>query len=190
MAPEIDRRCGYSKPADMYSVGVIIYILLCGYPPFDFDQGIYELGFGSPEWDEISSKAKDLIRNLLQDDPPKRYTAADLANHPWVSGRDAPQRTLTNNIHATIKNYMALTKMNNKVAGERGHNRRMSIYGLFNIARAQAPPLCSSPLPPSSSLPPIPGTPNARTTILPTSNENQDVMKENPEAELIKVLTN
>jgi len=136
MAPEIDRRCGYGKPVDMYSVGVIMYILLCGYPPFDFEQGIYELAFGSPEWDDISIVAKDIIRNLLQDDVPKRYTATDLRHHPWVTGREAPQRVITNDIHNTIKNYMALTKMRTKVGGER-HNRRMSIYGLFNIAREQ-----------------------------------------------------
>jgi len=136
MAPEIDRRCGYGKPVDMYSVGVIMYILLCGYPPFDFEQGIYELAFGSPEWDDISTVAKDIIRNLLQDDALKRHTATDLRQHPWVTGREAPQRVITNDIHNTIKNYMALTKMRTKVGGER-HNRRMSIYGLFNIAREQ-----------------------------------------------------
>ena len=49
----------------MYAVGVIMYILLCGYPPFDFDQGIYQLAFNSPEWDDISSEAKNLITLLL-----------------------------------------------------------------------------------------------------------------------------
>lgn len=40
MAPEIHMRCGYGKPVDVYAIGVIMYILLCGYPPFDYDQGL------------------------------------------------------------------------------------------------------------------------------------------------------
>jgi len=180
MAPEIDRRCGYSKPVDMYSVGVIMYILLCGYPPFDFEQGIYELAFGSPEWDDISTVAKDIIRNLLQDDAPKRYTATDLRQHAWVTGREASQRVITNDIHDTIKNYMALTKMRTKVGGER-HNRRMSIYGLFNIARDQDQGqnlnLRKKPAFKMLNMPPI-------LEIAPV------VPKENVEAEMIKSLKN
>lgn len=65
MAPEIDRRSGYGFSVDCYAIGVIMYILLCGYPPFDYDQGIYELAFNSPEWDDISSDAKNLITLLL-----------------------------------------------------------------------------------------------------------------------------
>lgn len=41
MAPEIHMRCGYGKPVDTYAIGVIMYILLCGYPPFDYDQGTF-----------------------------------------------------------------------------------------------------------------------------------------------------
>eukprot|EP01124_Arcella_intermedia_P010920 TRINITY_DN17421_c0_g1_i1.p1 TRINITY_DN17421_c0_g1~~TRINITY_DN17421_c0_g1_i1.p1 ORF type:complete len:483 (+),score=112.70 TRINITY_DN17421_c0_g1_i1:198-1451(+) len=189
MAPEIDRRCGYGKPVDMYSVGVIMYILLCGYPPFDFDQGIYELAFGSPEWDDISSIAKDIIRNLLQEDGTKRYTAAELKVHPWISGKEAPQQILNNNIHNTIKHYIAFNQATAKVAGDR-QNRRMSIYGLFNIARDTNVMKSPQVFPPSNS--PVEAkkkfvitTPNnSSANLTPLEPEN------NPEVELIKGLKN
>ena len=96
--------------------------------------GIYELAFGSPEWDEISDTAKDLITVLLDKDPSKRPSASQLKKHPWVSGGKAPQRTLTNNIHRTISRYIEFNKMKTKMGGR--HQRRVSIYGLFNIARS------------------------------------------------------
>lgn len=75
----------------MWSAGVIMYILLCGYPPFYnendgrlFDSimaGQYE--FHSPYWDGISAQAKDLIRHLLVVDPRKRLTAKDAMQHEW-----------------------------------------------------------------------------------------------------------
>jgi len=137
MAPEIDLRRGYGKSVDIYAVGVIMYILLCGYPPFDFDQGIYELAFGSPEWDEISQTAKDLISSLLDKDPAKRFTATQLKKNPWVSGGKAPQRTLTNNIHKTLSRYIEFNKFKTQMGGRNA--KRMSIYGIFNIAHGEKP---------------------------------------------------
>lgn len=76
----------------MWSVGVITYILLCGFPPFyaedddeTFDQIVSgEFDFPEPYWGKISDSAKDLIRKLLVVDPIKRFTAEQTLNHPWI----------------------------------------------------------------------------------------------------------
>jgi calcium/calmodulin-dependent protein kinase I len=83
VAPEILTGSGYDFAVDYWSIGVILYVLLCGYPPFyeDSNEKLFELiksgkiDFPSPHWDNISNGAKDLIRNLLTVDPKKRYTA-------------------------------------------------------------------------------------------------------------------
>ncbi|XP_060603230.1 serine/threonine-protein kinase DCLK1-like isoform X3 [Ruditapes philippinarum] len=94
VAPEILSEIGYGLEVDMWAVGVISYILLCGFPPFrspDRNQtelfefikaGEYE--FLSPYWDNISSSAKDLIEHLLVVDKKRRYTAIDVLCHPWI----------------------------------------------------------------------------------------------------------
>ncbi|KAL3837589.1 hypothetical protein ACJMK2_022937 [Sinanodonta woodiana] len=94
VAPEILSEIGYGLEVDMWAVGVISYILLCGFPPFrspDRNQtelfefikaGEYE--FLSPYWDNISLVAKDLIEHLLVVDKKKRYTATDVLCHSWI----------------------------------------------------------------------------------------------------------
>jgi len=159
MAPEIHTRTGYSKPVDNYAIGVIMYILLCGYPPFDYDQGIYELAFNSPEWDDISMNAKELITNLLQDDPTKRHTANTLLKHPWLQGIGTSRAPLGQNLKGTIKNFKEYNSLVAAMAGNyrgqegRGtikstdpqtagknttstaNQRRLSIFGAFNIVK-------------------------------------------------------
>uniref|UniRef100_A0A8D0BHX0 non-specific serine/threonine protein kinase n=1 Tax=Salvator merianae TaxID=96440 RepID=A0A8D0BHX0_SALMN len=95
VAPEILAENGYGLEVDMWATGVILYILLCGFPPFrshERDQEelfqIIQIGhfeFLSPYWDNISAVAKDLISRLLVVDPPKRYTAQEVLQHPWVN---------------------------------------------------------------------------------------------------------
>uniref|UniRef100_A0A7N8XXP5 calcium/calmodulin-dependent protein kinase n=1 Tax=Mastacembelus armatus TaxID=205130 RepID=A0A7N8XXP5_9TELE len=85
----------YGKPVDMWACGVILYILLVGYPPFwDEDQhrlyqqikaGAYD--FPSPEWDTVTPEAKDLINKMLTINPSKRITAAEALKHPWICQR-------------------------------------------------------------------------------------------------------
>ncbi|KAJ8268151.1 hypothetical protein COCON_G00133230 [Conger conger] len=94
VAPEILSEKGYGLPVDMWATGVILYILLCGFPPFrsqekDQDelfeliqQGEYE--FLPPYWDSISDGAKGLIRGLLLVDPGTRLRAEQVLHHPWV----------------------------------------------------------------------------------------------------------
>jgi len=85
VAPEVLRR-EYTKSCDIWSIGVITYILLCGYPPFygDSDTQIFEsvrvgnFDFPSPEWDDISQSAKDFVILLLKKDPKKRYVTRKL----------------------------------------------------------------------------------------------------------------
>ncbi|XP_023202083.1 calcium/calmodulin-dependent protein kinase type II delta 1 chain isoform X5 [Xiphophorus maculatus] len=95
LSPEVLRKDPYSKPVDMWACGVILYILLVGYPPFwDEDQhrlyqqikaGAYD--FPSPEWDTVTAEAKDLINKMLTINPAKRVTAADALKHPWICQR-------------------------------------------------------------------------------------------------------
>jgi calcium-dependent protein kinase len=76
VAPEVLRR-QYTKSCDIWSIGVITYILLCGYPPFygESDTEIFDsvrtgrFDFPSPEWDTISDTAKQFVRFMLQKDP-------------------------------------------------------------------------------------------------------------------------
>jgi len=92
VAPEVLTNEDYDNSVDMWSVGVIIYILLCGYPPFYADNApalfkkIMEVkyDFDDPSWENVSAEAKDLIGHLLVKDPKSRYTAAQCASNPWV----------------------------------------------------------------------------------------------------------
>lgn len=91
VAPEVLNR-EYTKSCDIWSIGVITYILLCGYPPFygDTDNQIFDsvrtarFDFPSPDWDGISDSAKDFICSLLKRDPSKRLSASDALNHRWI----------------------------------------------------------------------------------------------------------
>ena len=91
IAPEVLRR-NYNHKCDIWSVGVILYILLCGYPPFNgqTDKKIIEAVLSGeytldePEWHEVSDAAKDLVQGMLQNDPEQRISALDALNHPWI----------------------------------------------------------------------------------------------------------
>ena len=80
----------------MWSFGVIIYILLCGYPPFHHQNQAQlfkmvkkgDFKFDSPYWDPVSPGAKDLIRGLLDLDVKKRLTASQVLQHPWVASKE------------------------------------------------------------------------------------------------------
>ncbi|XP_051768925.1 calcium/calmodulin-dependent protein kinase type IV isoform X2 [Ctenopharyngodon idella] len=97
-APEILRGNAYGPEVDMWSVGVILYILLCGFEPFfdpRGDQYMYsrilncDYEFVSPWWDEVSLNAKDLVSKLIVLDPHKRLTVKQALEHPWVLGKAA-----------------------------------------------------------------------------------------------------
>ncbi|XP_028423493.1 calcium/calmodulin-dependent protein kinase type II subunit gamma isoform X11 [Perca flavescens] len=95
LSPEVLRKDPYGKPVDIWACGVILYILLVGYPPFwDEDQhklyqqikaGAYD--FPSPEWDTVTPEAKNLINQMLTINPAKRITAEQALKHPWICHR-------------------------------------------------------------------------------------------------------
>ncbi|XP_033064670.1 MAP kinase-activated protein kinase 3 isoform X1 [Trachypithecus francoisi] len=96
-APEVLGPEKYDKSCDMWSLGVIMYILLCGFPPFYSNTGqaispgmkrrirLGQYGFPNPEWSEVSEDAKQLIRLLLKTDPTERLTITQFMNHPWIN---------------------------------------------------------------------------------------------------------
>nr|XP_002119355.1 calcium/calmodulin-dependent protein kinase type II delta chain [Ciona intestinalis] len=96
LSPEVLRKEPYGKPVDLWACGVILYILLVGYPPFwDDDQnrlyaqikdGAYD--FPSPEWDTVTKEAKDLINQMLSTKTSDRITASDALRNPWICQRD------------------------------------------------------------------------------------------------------
>ncbi|XP_070594816.1 MAP kinase-activated protein kinase 3 isoform X1 [Erythrolamprus reginae] len=97
VAPEVLGPEKYDKSCDMWSLGVIMYILLCGFPPFYSNTGqaispgmkrrirMGQYGFPNPEWSEVSDEAKQLIRLLLKTDPTERMTIFQFMNHPWIN---------------------------------------------------------------------------------------------------------
>lgn len=93
VAPEVlAQKKPYTKAVDCWSIGVITYILLCGYPPFYEEtetrlfskimKGQYE--FDSPFWDNISASAKDFVSNMMQKNPNMRFTTDQALHHPWI----------------------------------------------------------------------------------------------------------
>ncbi|XP_073985853.1 calcium/calmodulin-dependent protein kinase II isoform X12 [Rhodnius prolixus] len=96
LSPEVLKKEPYGKPVDIWACGVILYILLVGYPPFwDEDQhrlygqikaGAYD--YPSPEWDTVTPEAKNLINQMLTVNPSKRITASDALKHPWICQRE------------------------------------------------------------------------------------------------------
>ncbi|XP_066500118.1 MAP kinase-activated protein kinase 2b [Hoplias malabaricus] len=107
VAPEVLGPEKYDKSCDMWSLGVIMYILLCGYPPFYSNHGLTlspgmkkrirngQYKFPNPEWSEVSEEAKQLIRQLLKTDPTERMTITEFMRHPWINrSMDVPQTLL------------------------------------------------------------------------------------------------
>merc|ERR1711997_1124301 len=120
VAPEILRRQKYGTHADMWSIGVILYIILCGFPPF-YDENddlsrLYrkikraEYDMPSPYWDNISNNAKDLVRKLLQPDPKKRMTAVMTLEHPWCKG-GASDKDLGDSMKMNMKRFQYIRKL-------------------------------------------------------------------------------
>lgn len=110
VAPEVLAQKPYGKAVDVWSIGVISYILLCGYPPFydENDANLFaqilkgEFEFDSPYWDEISDSAKDFIKNLMCVNVDKRFTCKLALAHPWISGNAASSK----NIHGTVSEQL------------------------------------------------------------------------------------
>ncbi|KAG5680153.1 hypothetical protein PVAND_009678 [Polypedilum vanderplanki] len=93
LSPEVLKKEPYGKPVDIWACGVILYILLVGYPPFwnEDQHKLYaqiKAGTYDPEWDTVTSEAKNLINQMLTVNPHKRITSAEALKHPWISQRE------------------------------------------------------------------------------------------------------
>ncbi|XP_008433079.1 calcium/calmodulin-dependent protein kinase type II delta 1 chain isoform X8 [Poecilia reticulata] len=141
LSPEVLRKDPYGKPVDMWACGVILYILLVGYPPFwDEDQhrlyqqikaGAYD--FPSPEWDTVTAEAKDLINKMLTINPAKRVTAADALKHPWICQRS----TVASMVHRQetvecLKKFNARRKLKGAILTTMLATRNFSAKSLLN----------------------------------------------------------
>jgi len=124
VAPEVLQNKGYTGGAiDMWSTGVILYILLCGFPPFYEEElpALFEqimkarYDFPSPWWDNISNEAKGLVKGMLTVDPKKRLTAKQVYSNEWVGGK-ASDAALPG-VGGNLKKYNATRKLKKAAQG-------------------------------------------------------------------------
>ncbi|KAL4279188.1 hypothetical protein GQ457_03G029110 [Hibiscus cannabinus] len=119
VAPEVLMK-HYGQEADIWSAGVILYILLSGVPPFwsETDSGIFrqilhgKVDLVSEPWPSISDSAKDLLMKMLERDPQKRISAHEVLCHPWiVDDRVAPDKPLDSAVLSRLKKFSAMNKL-------------------------------------------------------------------------------
>jgi len=121
IAPEVLTGGIYDSECDIWSVGVLSYVLLCGYTPFYgenqkqlFDRILKaDVEFFSPEWDEVSQEARDFVKNLLQREPTKRPTAEEALQHPWFQA-ETEMRKFSN----TTRNLSIMKSQQLKIPDE------------------------------------------------------------------------
>ncbi|XP_072954861.1 calcium-dependent protein kinase 2 isoform X2 [Typha angustifolia] len=130
IAPEVLKR-KYGPQADIWSIGVMLYILLCGVPPFwagnsslrslyinfllyisvIYIEEVRHIDFTTDPWPNISSGAKDLVRKMLNSDPKQRITAFQVLNHPWIKeDGEAPDTPLDNAVLNRLKQFRAMNQ--------------------------------------------------------------------------------
>ena len=116
-APEIMRNVPYDESVDVWSLGVIVYVLLCAFRPFESEDPVElyqlvtngELEFPSPEWDDVSLLARDFIDKMLQRTPEKRIKIDEALEHPWIQG-NAPKVKL-GDLHQHLKKFNVKRKL-------------------------------------------------------------------------------
>ncbi|KAE8766953.1 calcium-dependent protein kinase 7-D [Hordeum vulgare] len=118
MAPEVLKR-NYGQEVDVWSAGVILYILLCGVPPFwaETEQGVAQaiirsvIDFKRDPWPRVSDNAKDLVRGMLNPDPRRRLTAQQVLDHPWLQNiKKAPNVNLGETVKARLQQFSVMNK--------------------------------------------------------------------------------
>ncbi|CAH8335862.1 unnamed protein product [Eruca vesicaria subsp. sativa] len=118
VAPEV-LHGSYGKEADIWSAGVVLYILLCGQPPFvtkPEEQMLYEIqnapiDYESHPWPCISSAAKDLVKKMLIRNPKKRITAAKVLGHPWITDVEASDKPIDSVVSTRLKQFGNMNKL-------------------------------------------------------------------------------
>ncbi|XP_027364204.1 calcium-dependent protein kinase 32-like [Abrus precatorius] len=119
MAPEVLKR-NYGPEVDIWSAGVILYILLCGVPPFwaETEQGVAQaiirsvVDFKREPWSKVSDNAKDLVKKMLDPDPQSRLTAQQVLDHPWLQNANkAPNISLGEAVRARLMQFSVMNKL-------------------------------------------------------------------------------
>ncbi|KAF5202937.1 Cdpk-related protein kinase [Thalictrum thalictroides] len=136
VAPEVLHR-SYSTEADVWSIGVIAYILLCGSRPFwaRTESGIFRAvlkadpSFDEPPWPSLSSEGKDFVKRLLNKDPRKRMTAAQALSHPWIRNYSDVKVPLDILIFKLMKTYMRSSSL--RKAALRALSKTLTVDELF-----------------------------------------------------------
>ncbi|CAO2826745.1 unnamed protein product [Amaranthus hypochondriacus] len=122
MAPEVLRR-NYGPEVDVWSAGVILYILLCGVPPFwaETEQGVAlailrgVIDFKREPWPQISESAKSLVKQMLDPDPNKRLSAQQVLEHPWIqNAKKAPNVPLGDIVRTRLKQFAGMNRFKKK----------------------------------------------------------------------------
>ncbi|KAF9622678.1 hypothetical protein IFM89_032599 [Coptis chinensis] len=138
VAPEVLHR-SYSTEADVWSIGVIAYILLCGSRPFwaRTESGIFRAvlkadpSFDEPPWPSLSSEAKDFVKRLLNKDPRKRMTAPQAISHPWIRNYSDVKVPLDILIFKLMKTYMRSSSL--RKAALRALSKTLTVNELFYL---------------------------------------------------------
>ncbi|KAG6009536.1 hypothetical protein E4U21_002172 [Claviceps maximensis] len=133
-APEVMEQKGHGKPVDMWSMGVITYTLLCGYPPFR-SENLRDLlrectagpvQFHERYWKDVSQDAKDFILGLIVPDPEKRATSKEALDHIWLSGKNATDHNLLPELEAhrrraRLRRAIEIIKLQNRIQKLKEH---------------------------------------------------------------------
>ncbi|KAJ8372806.1 hypothetical protein AAFF_G00276610 [Aldrovandia affinis] len=144
VAPEVLAQKPYSKAVDCWSIGVITYILLCGYPPFyeETETRLFskimkaQYEFDSPFWDNISeSESKDFIRNMMHKNPKNRFSTEQALRHPWIIGETARSQDIYHSVSVQIQKNFAKSKW------KQAFNATVAINHMkrLQLAHAEAP---------------------------------------------------
>jgi len=136
VAPEILKNEPYGREVDIWAVGVILYILLCGFPPFydDNNKRLFALivharySFPAPYWTDVSSPAKDLVCRLLRVRPEDRLTTAQILTHPWMT-TDAPAYHLSH-LQANLRSYNSKRRLRAAIRAVQVSNHMVKVAAI------------------------------------------------------------
>ncbi|XP_033951652.1 calcium/calmodulin-dependent protein kinase type II subunit beta isoform X3 [Gymnodraco acuticeps] len=193
LSPEVLRKEAYGKPVDIWACGVILYILLVGYPPFwDEDQhklyqqikaGAYD--FPSPEWDTVTPEAKNLINQMLTINPAKRITAQEALKHPWVCQRS----TVASMMHRQetvecLKKFNARRKLKGAIL------TTMLVSRNFSVGRQTTAPASISNVPGTTSgiVEQAKSLLNKKTDVKPQTNSTRNSTVTSPKGHVTAAL--
>ncbi|KAI6649097.1 calcium/calmodulin-dependent protein kinase type II delta chain isoform X16 [Oopsacas minuta] len=143
LSPEILQKVPYGRPVDLWACGVILYILLVGYPPFwhDDQQKLYasirngEYDFPSPDWDTVTDEAKTLVTRLLTRDPMKRLTAGESLKQSWIFTPELPSKFHRQGTIDGLRSFNARRKLRGAVISTILSNQLIRTLGAHKEAQ-------------------------------------------------------